>query len=67
MSLNKAADAINNIPDPATRNALFLLYAEMKAAFNGHTHVCAAADAVSSGPGSDTATKSATTSVAFPS
>ena len=48
MAMTNIAEALNNVPDPATRDALFRAFAALKGVFDAHTHQCAAADAYSS-------------------
>lgn len=49
MALTDIQQAIANVKDGVTRNALTLIAAHL-AGYNAHTHICAAEDGVSSTP-----------------
>jgi hypothetical protein len=56
MPLSEIQQAISNVKDGVTRDALTLIAAHL-AGFNTHTHVCAATDAISSYPSTLAPTK----------
>lgn len=66
MPMTKAAEAANNIPDPATRDAVFRLIAALKEVYDNHVHQCAAADSYSSLPATNTPGKTGGTRSTFP-
>jgi hypothetical protein len=66
MAMTNIAEALNNVPDPATRDALFRAFAALKEVFDAHTHQCAAADAYSSQPATNAAGKTGGTRATFP-
>lgn len=68
MPTNNIDNLLNQVADRKTREALRLIYAELKTAFDSHTHNADGAQAGSyytSPPRSDTATVSAGTAVTF--
>ena len=66
MAMTKIAEALNSIPDPATRDSLFRAFGALKAIYDAHTHQCAAADSYSSLPATDTPGKTGGTRSVFP-
>ena len=66
MAMTKIAEALNNIPDTATRDALFRAFGALKEVYDAHTHPCAAADSYSSAPATNTPGKTGGTRSVFP-
>jgi len=67
MSMTNIAEALNNIPDAATRDAMFRAFFALKDAFDNHTHQQSATDdTFTSKPATDAPGKSGGTRATFP-